>query len=215
MAGTAISKCVATEGLSLKERIDVFEQAAEQRRAQLLRMARRLTDSSEDSEDIVQDAFVKAYQALPRFRGEAQMSTWLTAIVQNTALEYLRSRRGRMFVSIEYVGKDGSELVVHDFADARETPEQSCERRERESLLRGELGKLNQGCRRAIELCMLDGHSQASAAERMNVRAETVKSRVFYGKQILHRVLARRLALGKRRKNVGAPNQRVANQMLA
>jgi RNA polymerase sigma-70 factor, ECF subfamily len=198
MASMAISGCAVLEGLSLKERTDIFEQTAEQRRAQLLHIARRVTNSSEDSEDILQDAFVKAYQALPRFRGESQMSTWLSAIVHNTALEYLRRRRGRVFVSIEYVAKDGADVVVQDFADTRDTPEQSCERREAENLLLTEIGKLNQGCRRAIELCVLDGHSQMSAAQVLNVGAETIKSRVFRGKQILERVVARRMRLRKR-----------------
>ena len=177
----------------------MFQHTAEQRRTQLLGIARRVTNSSADSEDILQDAFLKAYQALPRFRGEAQMSTWLSAIVQNTALEYLRSRRGRVFVSIEYVSKDGAEIVQQDFADTRETPEQTCERAEMEELLEAEIGRLTQGCRQAVELCVLDQYSQAAAAGVLNVRAETVKSRVFRGKRIVQQMMSRRLARGKNR----------------
>ena len=80
-------------------RIQEFLETAERRRPQLLRMARRLTNSNEDAEDIVQEALMKAYKALEKFRGESQMSSWLGAIVQNTAHEHLRSRRNRVFVS--------------------------------------------------------------------------------------------------------------------
>jgi RNA polymerase sigma-70 factor, ECF subfamily len=176
----------------------MFQHTAEQKRSQLLGIARRVTDSSEDSEDILQDAFLKAYQALPRFRGESQMSTWLTAIVQNTALEYLRTRRRRVLVSMEYVSRDGDDIVQQDFPDTRDTPEQSCERREMEDMLHAEIGRLSHGCRRAVELCVLDQYSQAAAASLLKVRAETVKSRVFRGKRILQQAVSRRLA---RRRN--------------
>ena len=186
----------------------MFLHTAEQRRAQLLSIARRVTNSSEDSEDILQDAFLKAYQALPRFRGESQMSTWLSAIVQNTAFEYLRSRRGRVFVSIEYVSKDATDIVQQDFPDTRDTPEQSCARRELEEMLHAEIGRLSQGCRRAIELCVLDQYSQAAAASVLQVRAETVKSRVFRAKRILHYGMSRRLARGKNRSVLRPKNAR-------
>ncbi|HEY6488672.1 MAG: sigma-70 family RNA polymerase sigma factor [Terracidiphilus sp.] len=193
MASTVIPQCGAPEGFAHEDRLDVFLQTAEQRRAQLLHIARRITNSSEDSEDIVQDAYLKAYQALPRFRGESKMSTWLSAIVQNTALEYLRSRRGRVFLSIEYVGKEGDEVVVQDFPDTRATPEENCAQREIENMVYDEIGKLTHGCRSAIELCALDGRSQSFAARALHVRTETVKSRVFRGKRILHEMVARRM----------------------
>lgn len=193
MASTMIPACAASAGWAPEARLDAFLETAEQRRAQLLHIARRMTNSSEDSEDIVQDAYLKAYQALPRFRGESKMSTWLSAIVQNTALEYLRSRRGRVFLSLEYVSKEGDEVVVQDFPDNRATPEESCAQREIEDMVHEEIGNLAHGCRRAIELCVLDGRSQRMAARLLNVRTETVKSRVFRGKRLLHEMVARRM----------------------
>lgn len=212
MASTGISECVEPDAMTLQDRLNVFLETAEQRRAQLLHMARRMTNSSEDSEDILQDAFLKAYQALPKFRGEAKMSTWLSAIVQNTALEYLRSRKGRVFLSIEYVGKDGADIVAQDFADTRDTPEQSCARKEVETLVHMEIAKLSRGCRRAIELCVLEGHSQMAAAEAMNVRTETVKSRVFRGKRLLHRMVARRVGVARSRR-IATPARREVREL--
>jgi len=97
---------VDAETPMLEGRLQEFLETAERRRPQLLRMARRLTQSNEDAEDILQEAFMKAFKALARFRGESQMSSWLGAIVQNTAHEHLRSRRGRVFVSIEYMSRE-------------------------------------------------------------------------------------------------------------
>ncbi len=143
-----------------------FLETAERRRPQLLRMARRLTNSNEDAEDIVQEAFMKAYKALAKFRGESQMSSWLGAIVQNTAHEHLRSRRNRVFVSIEFLNKEDNEVVEIDLPDPAKNPEESWQSKEMEDILREEVGKLGLVCRRAIELCMLEEQPQLEAAVR-------------------------------------------------
>jgi RNA polymerase sigma-70 factor (ECF subfamily) len=175
-------------------RLTEFLDTAERRRPQLLRMARRLTNSNEDAEDIVQEAFMKAYKALAKFRGESQMSSWLGAIVQNTAHEHLRSRRNRVFVSIEYLNKQDNEVVEIDLPDPGKNPEETWQTREIEDILREEVGKLGMICRRAIEICVLDESPQQEAARALNLSVATMKSRVFRGKRILGRTLSRRLA---------------------
>jgi RNA polymerase sigma-70 factor (ECF subfamily) len=174
-------------------RIQEFLETAERRRPQLLRMARRLTQSNEDAEDILQEAFMKAYRALARFRGESQMSSWLGAIVQNTAHEHIRSRRGRVFLSIEYLSKDDGDVVEINLPDSRKNPEESWESREMEGILREEVSKLSIVCRRAIEVCALHEEPQAEAARALNLSVATMKSRVFRGKRILAQSLSRRL----------------------
>lgn len=175
-------------------RIEEFLETAERRRPQLLRMARRMTQCNEDAEDILQEAFLKAFKALAKFRGESQMSSWLGAIVQNTAHEHLRSRRKRIFVSIEYLCKADNEVVEIDLPDPGKNPEQICENNEMEKILREEVGKLGHVCRRAIEMCVLDENPQLTAASSLNLSVATMKSRVFRGKRILGRSISRRLA---------------------
>jgi RNA polymerase sigma-70 factor (ECF subfamily) len=174
-------------------RIQEFLETAERRRPQLLRMARRLAQSNEDAEDILQEAFMKAYKALARFRGESQMSSWLGAIVQNTAHEHIRSRRGRVFVSIEYLSKKDNEVVEIDLPDPGKNPEEIWESREMQNIVREEVGKLGHVCRRAIEMCVLDERPQLTAARSLNLSTATMKSRVFRGKRILARSVSRRL----------------------
>ncbi len=177
----------------LEDRLQEFLETAERRRPQLLRMARRLTNSNEDAEDIVQEALMKAYRALAKFRGESQMSSWLGAIVQNTAHEHLRSRRNRVFVSIEYLSKEDNEVVEIDLPDPGRNPEETWQGKEMENILREEVGKLGMVCRRAIELCVLDESPQLAAAQSLNLSVATMKSRVFRGKRILGRTVSRRL----------------------
>jgi RNA polymerase sigma-70 factor (ECF subfamily) len=166
-----------------------FLQAAAERRPQLLQVARRITNHNDDAEDILQEAFLKAYKALPNFRGEAQMSTWLTAIVRNTALEHLRGQRGRIFLSIEYVSGNDNEVVAMDFPDPRHNPEDACERREMEDLLHGEVDKLNRSCRQVIEKCVLQEQPQLEVANALKIKVATVKARVFRAKRMLNRAL--------------------------
>ena len=160
---------VETNAVMPEGRLMEFLETAERRRPQLLRMARRLTNSNEDAEDIVQEAFMKAYKALTKFRGESQMSSWLGAIVQNTAHEHLRSRRNRVFVSIEYLSKQDNEVMEIDLPDPGKNPEQEWQSREMEQIVRDEVGKLSFVCRRAIELCVLEERPQLAAASAMNL----------------------------------------------
>ena len=177
-------------------RIREFLETAERRRPQLLRMARRLANSNEDAEDIVQEAFMKAYKALAKFRGESKMSSWLGAIVQNTAHEHRRSHRNRVFVSIEYLSKQDNEVVELDLPDPGKNPEETWQSKELEGILREEVSKLGMVCRRAIEICVLDESPQLAAAQALNLSVATMKSRVFRGKRILGRTVSRRLAAG-------------------
>src|SRR5579863_3975240 len=181
------------EGPVCDRRIREFLDTAEQRRPQLLRMARRLTNSNEDAEDVVQEALMKAFRALAKFRGESQMSSWLGAIVQNTAHEHLRSRRNRVFVSIEYLSKQDNEVVEIDLPDPGKNPEEAWQSKEMEGILREEVSKLGRVCRRAIETCVLEESPQLAAAQALNLSVATMKSRVFRGKRILGRTVLRRL----------------------
>ena len=167
-----------------------FLQAAAERRPQLLQVARRIMNSPDEAEDILQEAFMKAYKALPNFRGEARMSTWLTAIVRNTALEHLRGQRGRVFLSIEYASGSDNEVVAMELADTRLNPEDACERREMEVLLRKEVDKLNRACRQVIERCILQEQPQSEVAGALRIRVATVKARVFRAKRMLNRALS-------------------------
>ena len=185
---------VETEASVGEGRLEEFLETAERKRPQLIRMARRLTDCNEDAEDVVQEAFMKAYKALAKFRGESQMSSWLGAIVQNTAHEHLRSRRNRVFVSIEYLSRKDNEVVEIDLPDPGKNPEQTWQSKQMENILREEVGKLGRVCRHAIEMCVLDERPQLAVAGALNLSVATMKSRVFRGKRVLERAISRRLA---------------------
>jgi RNA polymerase sigma-70 factor, ECF subfamily len=171
---------------------DLLALTSEERRAQLLWDVQRVTKSSEEAEDIVQEALLRAWRSLQQFRGDAQISTWLRAIVRNTAREWLRNRGSRINVPIGVMHSDEEDFPVLELTDSRPDPEEICARREMEQLLRAEIEGLTMVSRRAIEMCALEEQSLRSAAQALNVNVVTVKSRLFRGRQLLRRSLCER-----------------------
>jgi RNA polymerase sigma factor (sigma-70 family) len=76
-----------------QDQLATFLDIAQKHRARLLFLAWRITSRREEAEDIVQEALLKAFRALPRFRGDSRMDTWLHTIVRHAALESLGNRR--------------------------------------------------------------------------------------------------------------------------
>lgn len=178
------SKTVDSDVIIWESKLKTFIQVSEQCRSQLLWQAQHITNNYEEAEDIVQESLLKALRNLSQFRGESQMRTWLCVIVRNTAVEWLRSRRGRVCLPLESVSRD-NQLVVFEIPDPERNPEQCCERREMENILYSEINKLNSVCKRAIQMCFLEGLSHLEAANALGVNVITIKSRIFRGKQTM------------------------------
>lgn len=173
----------------LPNRIDEFVDVTRRYRAQYIWMVQRMAGFTDDAEDIVQLAFMRAYAGLEHFRGDARISTWLRTIVQHTALEHLRSRKGRVFVSLDSDGDRDGEAIAIELHDIRPTPEQDYSRRELAQILTEEVDRLSSFSRRAIQMCLLEESSQGEAAVTLDVTVGTIKSRIFRGKQHLHHAL--------------------------
>ncbi|HKF47045.1 MAG TPA: sigma-70 family RNA polymerase sigma factor [Terracidiphilus sp.] len=170
----------------------LFAHMSSERRAQLLWDVQRVTRSSEDAEDIVQEGLLRAWRNLQQFRGDSQISTWLRAIVRNTAREWLRNRGSRVHISIGALKTEDDEQAPLELTDTRPGPEETCARREMEELLHAEIEALTMVSRTAIELCALQEQSLRDAARALNVNVITVKSRLFRSRQLLHRGLCHR-----------------------
>jgi RNA polymerase sigma-70 factor, ECF subfamily len=193
MASTTVSANFLPDPGVWEARVASFVHAAESRRAHFLRLARRVTPCREEAEDIVQEALLRAFRSLPRFRGDAQMTTWLQTIVQNAVREWLREHRGAVMIPIDSPGGD-LEIAPLEIPDTRKTPEQWCEQEEMRSILLAEIDNLSAACRRAIELCVLEQGSQEMAARELQVSVAAIKTRVFHAKQKLRGAMAKRIA---------------------
>ncbi len=165
-------------------RLAQFVDAAERHRPQLLWIATRITNRREEAEDIVQQALLKAYVNLSKFRGESQVTTWLRAIVQNTAREYVRNQRGKFFVPLESALPDGT-CDDLDLPDPSLNPEERYEDCERREIVSGAIDRMDPGNRRVLEMCLFEELPYIQVAMYLKVSLSTVKSRMFRNKRFL------------------------------
>ncbi len=192
MSSTMIVSGVESGSAVWEDKLKTFIQVSEQCRVQLLWQAQRITNNHDEAEDIVQESLLKALRSLVQFRGESQMCTWLCAIVRNTALEWLRMQRGRVCLPLDFVGCRDDQPVVLEIPDPGRNPEQCCEHREMENILFSEVDELNSVCKRAIQMCVLEGLSHLEAANALGVNVFTIKSRICRGKRMLKRAVCLR-----------------------
>ena len=144
----------------------------------------RFVDSYEDSEEVVQEAFIKAYKALPRFRGDSQFYTWLYRIAANTAKNFLASRARRPATSDIDVVDDS---VVNELTSLHETdnPENILESIELEQIIRKAIQELEPELKSAVTLREYAGLSYEQIAQIMECPVGTVRSRIFRAREAI------------------------------
>jgi RNA polymerase sigma-70 factor, ECF subfamily len=140
------------------------------------RLAQLVVANPMAAEDIAQEAFLRAYRALPRFRGEASFYSWLYRITLNLCLNYLR-RQPR----VSSVEAD----VPPSPTDAAADPAALLEDRERQRLIRGAIDALPPHYRVTVVLRELEGLSYQEIADLLSIPVGTVKSRLNFGKRLL------------------------------
>jgi RNA polymerase sigma-70 factor (ECF subfamily) len=137
----------------------------------------RCLGNAADAEDAVQDALLSAYRHLGQFRGQAQLSTWLTTIVTNAARMQLRRRRGGYLSLDEQQGEDGL-TISERLPDSRPSPEEVCSTAEARDRLVDGVKQLSPKLRRTFQLRDLDGLTTKQAALVLGVPQGTVKAQL-------------------------------------
>lgn len=144
----------------------------------------RFVRDSDEVADVVQESFIKAYRALPKFRGESQFYTWLYRIAVNTAKNYLvaRSRRppGSDIDAMDAEYYDGS-----DYLKDLGTPENNLFRDELAALIHKTISDLPEDLRTAVTLRELEGLSYDEIATIMDCPVGTVRSRIFRARETI------------------------------
>lgn len=163
------------------------------------RTAYRHLGNAADAEDAVQDALLAAYKHLGQFKGEAQMSTWLTAIVTNSARMLLRRRPRQPHLSLDEPFVEDQEYCVADsLADSALTPEDECRKSELRRHLLQSVAQLSTPLRRAFELRDLHGRSVKEAAQTLGLAEGTVKAQLSRARAKITRLMRRALRPGRR-----------------
>jgi RNA polymerase sigma-70 factor (ECF subfamily) len=145
-------------------------------------VVRGIVGSGTDTEDVVQEVFIKIFRALPGFRGEARLSTWIYRVARNEALNALEKRRPA-HVPLE----DCEEL-----ADDDEDPAAAHRRKLTRERLEGLMGRLDEPQRVALELRYMGEKSYEEIADVMGIPLGTVKTYIYRGKLSLKRMVTAR-----------------------
>lgn len=142
----------------------------------------------DDVDDVVMDVFLKAWQAIPRFRGGSALSTWLYRIAHNCCLDAIRKRQRRRESMLSQMGED--EAPLPDIPDERQLmPDQAMGNAERAAIVRTGLAEVPTDHRTALLLRYVDGLTYGEIAAATGVSVGTVMSRLFYGKRKLKKAL--------------------------
>lgn len=168
-----------------------FEQLISQYTTILYNIALRIMGNHEDASDASQEALIRVYRNIGKFKGESKFSTWIYRIAYNACIDEYRkrkSKRGISFISTDDCYED-SENPLLCIADASPTPEESALQRERTKMLYNAIGKLSATSRSTIMLRDVDGLSYEEIAKIQGCSLGTVKSRVNRARTQLKEIL--------------------------
>lgn len=144
----------------------------------IVNLVMRYVRDPETALDISQEAFIKAYRALPRFRGDSAFYTWLYRIAVNTAKNHLAAQKRRPS-DIELDLQDPDQYGLHAKLKETDTPEAVSLSQELQETLERAIQSLPDDLRTAIVLRELDGMSYEEIAQTMDCPVGTVRSRIF------------------------------------
>jgi RNA polymerase sigma-70 factor (ECF subfamily) len=172
----------------LQGRTAAFGELVRRYQDRLYNTVYRLVDNAEDAQDIMQEAFLNAYQSLGRFKGDSQFFTWLYRIAVNTAISFKRKRRAVLAVKVSYPGSGGTEpLDASEFS----RPEHALEKAEQERRIQEALQRLSPEHRTVLVLKDMEGHKYETMAEILHVPIGTVRSRLHRARLELRELLER------------------------
>src|SRR5437899_2316169 len=169
-----------------------FEEWVADRSGEIYGLLLRLTENSEEARDLTQETFLRAFQSIGRFRGDADLRTWVYRIAINQARNrwrWWRRRRRDSTVSLDAAQGQANQPLIATLVESSDNPEQQTLAREREVALRAALQKLGEAYRETVILRDIEGFTYEEIAATLGINVGTVKSRLARGRQELRRRL--------------------------
>ena len=160
----------------LSERAQELDSVVSRYLPMFYKRAFRFLGNMPDAEDAVQDALLSAYKHLGQFRGQAQLSTWLTTIVTNAALMKLRRRDS--YLSLDEERREDGLTLSERLPDSKPSPEEVCSTAEARNRLVEGVQRLSPKLRRAFQLRDIEGLTTKEAALVLGVPHGTVKAQL-------------------------------------
>src|ERR1700735_2465744 len=158
--------------------VSAFETLVGRYERKIFRLTQNITQNTEDAEDAMQEAFLKAFEHLQNFQGNSRFYTWLVRIAVNQALMKLRRRRPNV-VSLDEEVDTGEDMMPRDVEDWGPSPEQRYEQTELNGTLTKAIGELDPSFRIVFQLRDIEELSTEETAEALGLSVPAVKSRLL------------------------------------
>lgn len=152
----------------------------------------RITEDTKEAEDLMQETFLSALKAVQKFRGEADLKTWLFRIAINKSknrFRWWKRRKREKTVSLDAPIGESETPLSETFSSDFNTPEENILQKEREKVLVKALNSLPEIFREAVILCDIEGLSYEEIAATLEINLGTVKSRIARGREELRKKL--------------------------
>ena len=168
---------------------DAFGQVVRAHHAKVYAVIYRMVHNAEDAKELAQISWVKAWQRLASFEGNAKFSTWMYRLAVNTTMDFLRSKARQKETVFLDEATDGNEAQRDALMSPQSAPEDEMHRDEIRTAFHKALEELTPEHRQALMLREVEGMAYKDIAEVMQCRMGTVMSRIFYArKQIQNRL---------------------------
>jgi RNA polymerase sigma-70 factor (ECF subfamily) len=177
--GEPVSDELALVQSAKKGDVSAFEELVRRYDRNVFRIAQHITHNREDAEDVVQDAFLKAYSNLDQFQGQSKFYTWLVRIAVNEALMKLRRIKPGRTVSLDEDVKTDEDSLPREVADWSPNPEQQYNQAELRDILTRTIQGLPTSFRTVFVLRDVEGLSTEETAEALDLSIPAVKSRLL------------------------------------
>jgi RNA polymerase sigma-70 factor (ECF subfamily) len=169
--------------------LEAYDELVKRYQERIYATVYHMTSNHEDANDLAQDSFIKAFQALKSFKGGSSFYTWLYRIAVNKTINFLKQRKNRVHMSLndlDFNTENNPDLVA---LISDKTPRRDAGLKELQEKLNTALLKLSEPHRLVVVLHDVQGMSHEEVAQVMDCNIGTVRSRLFYARQQLQSLL--------------------------
>jgi RNA polymerase sigma-70 factor (ECF subfamily) len=190
---------------------DAMNELLVRHKTTLYRTARRFTRSHEDAEDLVQDAMLRAFMNVGKFRKECRFATWLVAIVNNAALSMKRREKKIFLASLDSRNEEPTGLSHWDIPDVRSSPEKEFTQQELLAFLHRVIMRQSRTHQIILGRCVFEEARMADAASSLGVTIGSAKSSLYRARRRVSDSFERRDLIKRRNfpKHAGAVAERL------
>jgi RNA polymerase sigma-70 factor (ECF subfamily) len=170
--------------------VHAFEELVERYHGKIYGLTYNMTSNREDAEDLTQEVFVKAFEALPRFKGKSSFYTWLYRIAVNKTINYRKKRNRKRALSLDQFDQDIKTDEVYQEFTAKGSPLRNISLTELQEKLNEALQNLSEKHRTVVVMHDMQGIPHEEIAKVVGASVGTVRSRLFYARRQMQSELA-------------------------